>query len=165
MADLKTMQDLLHHEIQVMYSGEKLIVAGLPRMIEHAQNAELKNAFEQHLEETDIHVERLEQIAKMLNIDPEGDDNPSLKGMIAEGEKVMHKDADPDVLDATLIAGAQKIEHYEIAAYGTARYLAQLLGLTQIADLLSQTLEEEKNTDARLNDLAMRKINQQAPKY
>jgi ferritin-like metal-binding protein YciE len=165
MADLKTMQDLLHHELQVMYSGEKLIVAGLPRMIKHAQNEELKHAFEQHLDETNTHVARLEQIAKMLNIDPEGDGNPSLKGLIAEGEKVMQKDADPDVMDATLIAGAQKIEHYEIAGYGTARYLAQLLGHTQISDLLSQTLEEEKKTDARLNDLAMRKINQQAPRY
>jgi ferritin-like metal-binding protein YciE len=163
MADLKTMQDLLHHEVQVMYNGEKLIVAGLPRMIEHASNPELKNAFAQHLEETRRQVERLEQVAQMLNIDPDGDGNPSLKGMIAEGEKVMHKNADPDVMDATLIAGCQKIEHYEIAAYGTARYLAQLLGQHQIAELLSQTLEEEKKADAILNGLAMSKINQQAP--
>jgi ferritin-like metal-binding protein YciE len=163
MADLKTMQDLLHHELQVLYSGEQLIIAGLPRMIQHASNEELKNAFAQHLEETRRQAERLEQIAQMLNISPEGDGNPSLKGLIAEGEKVMHKDADPEVLDASLIAGAQKIEHYEIAGYGTARYLAQMLGHTQIAELLSQTLEEEKMTDARLNGLATSKINQKAP--
>jgi ferritin-like metal-binding protein YciE len=132
-------------------------------MIQHASNAELQQAFTQHLEETRRHAERLEQIAKMMNIDPEGDGNPSLKGMIAEGEKVMHKDADPDVMDATLIAGAQKIEHYEIAGYGTARYLAQMLGQTQVAEILAQTLEEEKKTDAILNGLAMNKINQQAP--
>jgi ferritin-like metal-binding protein YciE len=163
MADLKTMQDLLHHELQVLYSGEKLIVAGLPRMIQHATNAELKQAFAQHLEETKRQAERLEQIAQMLNINPQGDGNPSLKGLIAEGEKVMHKDADPDVLDATLIASAQKIEHYEIAGYGTARYLAQMLGQAQVAQLLSQTLEEEKKTDTILNNLAISKINQNAP--
>jgi ferritin-like metal-binding protein YciE len=163
MADLKTMQDLLHHELQVLYSGEKLIIAGLPRMIGHASNGELKQAFAQHLEETRRQAERLEQIAQMLNIDPEGDGNPSLKGLIAEGEKNMHKDADPEVLDATLIAGAQKIEHYEMAGYGTARYLAQMLGHQQVAELLSQTLEEEKKTDTILNNLAISKINQNAP--
>jgi ferritin-like metal-binding protein YciE len=163
MADLKTMQDLLHHELQVLYNGEQLIIAGLPRMIQHATNEELKNAFAQHLEETRRHAERLEQVAQMLNIKAEGDGNPSLKGLIAEGEKVMHKDADPDVMDATLIAGAQKIEHYEIAGYGTARYLAQMLGQTQVAEILAQTLEEEKKTDTILNNLAMSKINQKAP--
>lgn len=163
MADLKTMQDLLHHELQVLYSGEKLIMAGMPRMIQHATNAELKQAFAQHLEETKRQAERLEQIAQMLNIAPEGDGNPSLKGLIAEAEKVMHKDADPDVMDATLIAGAQKIEHYEIAGYGTARYLAQMLGQNQVAQLLNQTLEEEKKTDTILNNLAISKINQNAP--
>lgn len=163
MTDVKTMQDLLHHEIQVMYSAEQLIIAGLPRMIQHANNAELRQAFEMHLEETRRQAERLEQAAQMLNIKAEGDGNPSLKGLIAEGEKAMHMVTDPEVMDATLIACAQKIEHYEIAGYGTARYLAQMLGHNQVAELLNQTLEEEKKTDTILNGLATSKINQKAP--
>lgn len=157
------MQDLLHHELQVLFSGEKQIMAGLSRMIQHATHADLKQIFSQHLQETARHAERLEQIAEMLNIFPEGDGNPSLKGLLVEGEKVMHKDADPDVLDASLIGCAQKIEHYEIAGYGTARYLAQMLGQTKVAELLEQTLEEEKKTDTLLNNLAISKINQNAP--
>ena len=162
MKELKDLKDLLCHEVQVLYSGEKLIVGGLERMIQKASNAELKAAFHQHLEETQTHIKRLEQAATLLKIDPDGDGNPSVKGLIAEGEKVMHKDASPETLDASLIAGAQKIEHYEISGYGSAAYYAEELGLGEVATLLRQTLGEEQATDTKLNDLAKNKINRKA---
>lgn len=159
MKELKNLHDLLCHEVQVLYSAEKQIFAGLTRMIKKTYNLELKAAFQQHLEETGTHIERLERCAQILNIDPDGDGNPAVKGLIAEGEKVMHKDTIPETLDAALIAGAQKIEHYEISGYGTAAYFALELGLTEVAMLLHETLEEEKATDLKLNNLAKLKIN------
>jgi ferritin-like metal-binding protein YciE len=162
MADLKDLNDLLYNEIQVLYSGEELLVAGIARMIDKAHDKSLKAAFTQHLDETKQQLERLKQAAKLLNIDHSGDGNPSMKGLIAEGEKVMHKDATPEALDAALIAAAQKIEHYEIAGYGTAAHLADGLGFKMVADLLRQTLQEEQNTDTKLNDLAKNNINRKA---
>ncbi|ALJ00969.1 YciE/YciF ferroxidase family protein [Rufibacter tibetensis] len=162
MAELKTLHDLLSHEVQTLYSAERIILMGLPRMIEKAQSPQLKAAFTTHLDETTVQVERLEKIAAQLSISPEGDGNPSMKGLIAEGEKVMHKDATSEVMDASLICGAQKIEHYEISGYGTAAYLAEELGLTEVAQLLRMTLEEEQKTDTLLNNLAKSNINQKA---
>src|SRR5215218_4841847 len=114
MKEIKDLNDLLTHEIQVLYNGEQLLIAGLERMAKKASNSELKTLFQQHLEETRTHIERLKQAAGMLNIDADDDGNPSMKGLIAEGEKVMHKDTNAEVQDASLICGAQKIEHYEI---------------------------------------------------
>ncbi|HEX8348636.1 MAG TPA: ferritin-like domain-containing protein, partial [Hymenobacter sp.] len=151
MTELRDLKDLLTHGIQVLYSTEKLLLAGMPRMMEKAYNEELKAAFAQHLKETEQQVQRLEQAAKLLNIDPDGDSSTGIKGLIAEGEKVMHKDAAEPVLDAALIAGAQKIEHYEIAGYGTVVYMAEELGFAEVAQLLQQTLDEEKHTDSLLN--------------
>ncbi|WP_034256522.1 ferritin-like domain-containing protein [Adhaeribacter aquaticus] len=162
MKELKDLNDVLLNEIQSLYSAETLIIAGLPRMIEKAHNEELKAAFTQHLAETERQRERLEQIAKQFNIDPDDVGNPSLKGLIAEGEKLMHKDAAPEVMDAVLLAAAQKIEHYEISGYGTAAYLAEELGLNNVAQLLRQTLEEEQKTDTILNNLAKNRINRKA---
>lgn len=162
MAQLTDLHDLLCHEVQAMYSAEKLIVAGLPRMIEKALTEELKHAFRKHLTETEKQVERLEEVAKLLNIDADGDSNPGMKGIIAEGEKVMEKNSESEVLDAALICGAQKIEHYEIAGYGTAVYLAQELGLEAVARILNATLEEEKNTNSILNHLAKNLVNPMA---
>ena len=162
MKELKDLNDLLGHEIQVLYSGERLLVAGIKRMIEKANNLELKVAFQLHLEETETHISRLEQAAKMMNIDPEGDGNPSMKGLLAESEKAMHKDSTPETMDATLIAAAQKIEHYEIAGYGTAAVYAEELGYYSMAKMLKETLDEEIATDTRLNNLAIGKINRQA---
>jgi ferritin-like metal-binding protein YciE len=162
MKELKDLRDLLGHEIQVLYDGEVLLIAGLERMIKKANNAELKVAFQQHKEETQRHKVRLEQAAKILGISPEGDGNPSMKGLLVEGEKVMHKDATPETLDAALIAGAQKVEHYEICGYGTAAWYSAELGFEEITQLLRQTLEEEKATDEKLNMLATTKINLKA---
>ncbi len=159
MKELKNLRDLLCHEVQVLYSAEKLLIAGIERMVMKANNMELKAAFLQHLEETRIHIERLEQAAQLLNIDADGDGNPAMKGLIAEGEKVMHKDTNPETLDATLIAGAQKIEHYEISGYGSAAYYAEELELFDVANLLRETLNEEQATDEKLNELAKTKIN------
>ena len=162
MKELKDLSDLLCNEVQALYSAEKLQITGLTRMIEKTENAELKAAFSQHLEETHIHKERLEKAAKLLNIEMEMDGNPAIKGLIAEGEKIMHKESTPEALDATLIAGAQKIEHYEISGYGSAKCYAEELGLTEVAHLMNETLIEEQATDTRLNDLAKRKINMKA---
>jgi len=162
MKELKHLSDLLCQEVQDLYTAEKLQISGLTRMIEKTENAELKEAFSQHLDETYVHKERLEKAAKLLNIEPEGDGNPAIKGLIAEGEKVMHKESTHEALDATLIAGAQKIEHYEISGYGSAKCYAEELGLSEIASLMNETLIEEQATDTRLNDLAKRTINQKA---
>jgi len=162
MKEIKDLNDLLTHEIQVLYNGEQLLIAGLERMAKKASNSELKTLFQQHLEETRTHIERLKQAAGILNIDADDDGNPSMKGLIAEGEKAIHKDANNEVQDASLICGAQKIEHYEIAGYGTAAYYAEMLGQTQVASLLRQTLEEEQATDTKLNNLAKNKINLRA---
>lgn len=161
MKELNDLRDLLCHEVQVMYGAEKLMLAGLMRMIKKTNNLELKAAFQQHLAETEGHIERLMSIAEMLDIDPNGDANPAMTGLIAEGEKVMHKDSNPETLDATLIAGAQKIEHYEIAGYGAAVCFAEQLGLVEIAEMLRLTLNEEKATDLKLTQLAVSKINTQ----
>ncbi len=162
MKEIRDLHDLLEHDIQCLYSAEKLILAGLERMKKKANNKELEAAFEQHIDETEVHVKRLKQIAEMLEIDAEDASNAGIKGLIADGEKVIHKDATDEVLDATLIAGAQKIEHFEISAYGTAAHYAEQLGLNEIADMLRTTLEEEQSTDTRLNYLAKKNINQKA---
>ena len=159
MKELRNLTDLLGHEIQVLYNAENLLLVALKRMSKKSSNLELKAVFEQHLEETETHIERLEHAAELLDIAPDEDGNPAMKGLIAEGEKLMHKDANPETLDAALIAGAQKIEHYEISGYGSAAYYAEELGFNEVAALLKQTLEEEKATDTRLNNLAKSKIN------
>jgi ferritin-like metal-binding protein YciE len=161
-SELKDLKDLLIHEVQVMYSAEKLIAAGLPRMIEKAQTEELKHAFKKHLGETERQAERLKEVAKLLDVSASDESNTGIKGIIAEGEKVMHKDASPAAMDAALICGAQKIEHYEIAGYGTAVYIAHELGLESVARILEGILEEEKNTNEILNNIAKNLVNPKA---
>jgi len=162
MKELRNLRDLLCHEVQVMYSAEVLAAAGLTRMIDHAHNAELKHAFEKHRTESALQADRLKIVAKELGIDADGEGNPAIKGLLAEGEKVMAKDADPAALDAALIAGAQKIEHYEIAGYGSAVYYARELGLESVARILDGILDEEKRSNEVLNNLAKNLINPKA---
>ncbi|WP_046244897.1 YciE/YciF ferroxidase family protein [Hymenobacter terrenus] len=162
MAQIKDLRDLLCHEVQALYSAENLITAGLPRMIENASSPELKQAFQTHLSETESQIERLEEVADILEVDPDGDKNVGMAGIIAEGEKVMHKDATPEALDAALICAAQKVEHYEIAGYGTAVYLAQELGFESAARILESILDEEKKTNEILNSLAKNLVNPMA---
>jgi ferritin-like metal-binding protein YciE len=162
MKELKNLQDLLYHEIQVLYSGESLLEKALPRMIKNARHPVLKEALSKHLRETEHQKDVLQAIAKQLDIDVKGDSNASMKGLIAEGEKVMHKDATDEAMDAAIICGAQKIEHYEIAGYGTAAYYAELLGHASVAQQLRQVLMEEQECDTKLNALAKSTINQKA---
>ena len=159
MAQIKDLRDLLDHEVQAMYSAEKLITAGLTRMIKNASSPELKQAFQTHLDETERQIQRIEQVADLLEIDADGDKNLGMAGIIAEGERVMHKDATPEALDAALICSAQKVEHYEIAGYGTAVYLARELGFDQAATILDGILDEEKKTNEILNSLAKNLVN------
>lgn len=166
MKQLKNLQDLLNNEVQMLYNVEKWQLMALERMKKKASNPKLKDAFEQHIGETKTQKERLELIAKILEIDPDGSGNPAIKGMILEGEKAIHKDSTPETLDAALIASAQKMEHYEISGYGTATYLAQELGLPRISELLSISLQEEQLTDTKLNRLAKNEVNLKAdPAY
>jgi len=162
MTELKTMRDLLVHDIQMLYSAETLGLEGQALLIENATDPNLKAAFQRHATETQRQVARLEQIMTMMDVKPSREVCSALKGLQADCEKLVRKDSNPDVLDAMLIGAAQKVEHYEIACYGTAVRMTQDLGMTQAAELLRQTLEEEKLTDKLLTDLATMRINQKA---
>ena len=162
MTEIKDIEQLFYHEIQVLWSAEKMLTEAMPKMIERAKHFGLKKNLSLHLAETDQHKVALEAICKQLNIDPEGDFNPGMKGILEEGEKVMAKDATDEAMDAALIAGAQKVEHYEISGYGTAAYLAEMLGLEGIAKRLRLTLAEEQDADTKLNFLAKEVINKRA---
>ena len=162
MTEIKSLQDLFYHEIQVLWSAEKMLTEAMPKMIERAKNLGLKKNLALHLAETDQHKVALEAICKQLGIDPEGDFNPGMKGILDEGEKVMAKDATDEAMDAALIAGAQKVEHYEISGYGSAAYYAEMLGYEGIAKRLRLTLAEEQDADTKLNFLAKQIVNPRA---
>ena len=134
----------------------------MPRMIDRAKNEGLKNLLRYHLAETDQHKVALEAICKTLGIEPQGDFNPGMKGILEEGEMVMAKDATDEGMDAALIAGAQKVEHYEISGYGSAAHYAEMLGYEGISKRLRLTLEEEQQADTKLNFLAKNIINPRA---
>lgn len=159
---LKNLNDLFEHEIKDLYSAETQIIAALPEMEKAATHKELKKAFADHLEETKGQKERLEQIGKELGFDVKGETCEATKGLIKEGKGMIEMKADDDVRDAGLIACAQRIEHYEISGYGTARQYAQRLGFTKAEKLLKETLDQEQNADTTLNDLAESKINAEA---
>jgi len=162
MTEINNLEQLFYHEIQVLWSAEKMLTEAMPQMIERAKHPALKQSLAFHLAETDQHKVALELICKELNIDPEGDFNPGMEGILQEGEKVMGKEATDEAMDAALIAGAQKVEHYEISGYGTAAHYAERLGLDAIASRLRLTLEEEQQADTKLNYLAKEVINQKA---
>jgi ferritin-like metal-binding protein YciE len=154
---LESLHELFVEELQDLYSAENQIIEALPDMIEEASSPQLKTALEQHLEETRNQVKRLEQIFSQLqNVNKDGKTCKGMKGIIKDNEDLLDEDAEPEVLDAGMIAGAQRVEHYEIAGYGTVRTYAELLGRRDWAQLLEQTLQEEKNADQKLNQLASR---------
>jgi ferritin-like metal-binding protein YciE len=159
---LKTLEDLLHHELQDLYSAETQLLKALPKMAKAADNEDLRAAFEEHLEQTQTHVERLEECGEILEKKLTGHTCKAMKGLIEEGQDLIDEDAEPSVKDAGLIGAAQRVEHYEIAGYGTARTLAQQLGQDEIAELLEETLDEEKETDEKLTELAESRINAEA---
>jgi ferritin-like metal-binding protein YciE len=162
MKEIRNLEDLFYHELQVLWSAETMLIRALPRMIDRAKNEGLKNLLRLHLAETDQHKVALEAICKTLEIDPQDDFNPGIKGILEEGEKVMAKDATDEGMDAALIAGAQKVEHYEISGYGSAAHYAETLGYEGISKRLRLILEEEQQADTKLNFLAKNLINQRA---
>jgi ferritin-like metal-binding protein YciE len=162
MTEIKNLQELFYHELQVLWSAESQLVEAMPAMIDRARNEGLRNLLAFHLAETDQHKVAIEAICKQLEIDPEGDFNPGMKGILEEGKMVMHKEATDEAMDATLIAGAQKAEHYEISGYGSAACYAEMLGFEGIAKRLRLTLEEEQQADTKLNFLAKNLINARA---
>jgi ferritin-like metal-binding protein YciE len=159
------MRDLYIHELKDLYSAENQIIKALPKMAKAASSDELRQAFEEHLEQTQEHARRLETIFERMEMAARGKSGKKCKaveGLIEEGKETMEKDAEPAVLDAALIAAAQRVEHYEIAGYGCARTYARLLGEEEAAELLQQTLDEEGETDKKLTELAESAINAEA---
>jgi ferritin-like metal-binding protein YciE len=159
---LMTMHDLYVHELRDLLSAENQIIKALPKMAKAASSDELRAAFEEHLEQTKEHARRLETIFERMGMTSRGKKCKAVEGLIEEGKETMEKDADESVLDAALIASAQRVEHYEIAAYGCARTYARLLGEDEAAEMLQRTLDEEGDTDKKLTDLAERAINVEA---
>ena len=152
---LETMNQLFVAELQDLYSVETQIIKALPKMIEKTKNPQLRTAFQTHLQQTQQQLERLNRIFDQVpDVDRDDETCEGMKGILEEGEDIIKNAKDDDVRDAGMIAAAQKVEHYEIASYGTARTYAQLLGRRDWAQLLEQTLQEEKDTDHKLNQLA-----------
>ena len=154
MAKLKSLEVLLAQEIKDLYSAENQLVKALPKMAKAATSPELQEAFKTHLEETKVHVQRLDEVAKLLEITPKGKVCKAMQGLVEEGSEVIEEDGEGSVKDLALIGAAQKVEHYEIAGYGSARALAEALGLDEVAELLQTTLDEEGNTDKLLTGIA-----------
>jgi ferritin-like metal-binding protein YciE len=159
---IETMEELFLAEIEDLYDAEKRLVKALPKMAEASTSIQLRQAFESHLMQTRGHVERLERVFNEMNKPAKGETCDAMKGLITEGEKMID-DIDESMLrDAGLIAAANRVEHYEMAAYGSARAFAETLGLAGAVKLLSETLEEEREADEKLTELAKTEINEEA---
>jgi ferritin-like metal-binding protein YciE len=159
---LATMQDLFIEQLKDLYSAEKQLVQALPRMAKAATTPELVQAITDHLDQTQNHVSRLEQCFEHLNTSSRGKRCKGMEGLIEEGKETMEEEGEAVVKDAGLIAAAQRVEHYEISGYGTAKTMASLLGLDDVADLLEETLGEEEEADKLLSQIAMDQVNPQA---
>ena len=155
----ESLQKLYLHELKDLYSAETQILDALPEMIKKASHAQLKRGFQEHYQQTEQQKQRLEKIGEMLGENLDGMLCVGMKGLLKEGEKAMEEFKDSDVLDAALIAAAQRVEHYEMAGYGCARTYAHMLGLTDQAELLQRTLDEEGDTDHKLTELAETVVN------
>ena len=162
MANLDSLEELLEEELKDIYNAEKQLTKALPKMAKKAGAAELKQAFEEHLAQTERQIERLEEVFEQLGMPARGKKCKGMENLIAEGEEMLAEIEDEDTRDAALIAAAQKVEHYEIASYGTVRTWANLLGKPEAAALLEETLEEEKQTDQNLTSMAESFINAEA---
>jgi ferritin-like metal-binding protein YciE len=148
------LRELYVEELRDLYSAEKQLVKALPKMAKAATSSDLRSGFEEHLEQTKGHVSRLEQIFDSLDAKPNGKTCKGMEGLIKEGSEMIEEDPEQEQLDAGLISAAQRVEHYEIAGYGCVRTYAQLLGDDEAVSLLEETLKEEKETDAKLTELA-----------
>jgi ferritin-like metal-binding protein YciE len=159
---LNSMDELFLNELKDVYNAEKQLVAALPRMAKAAQSPKLQQAITKHLRETEDHVKRLEQILQSLGEPLRGKKCKGMEGLIEEGKEILEEEGAPEVIDAAIISAAQRVEHYEIAAYGCLRTYALLLGNTEADQLLQQTLAEEEATDKALTALGEGGINQAA---
>jgi ferritin-like metal-binding protein YciE len=158
----KTMQDLLIEDLRDIYHAEKQIAKALPKMARAASSDQLRKAFETHLEQTNGQIERLQQVFEEMDTRPRGKHCDAMEGLISEAQEILEMGLAPEVQDAALIAAAQKVEHYEIASYGTLHAYATACGLDKVAQLLDATLQEEKDTDMLLNKLAIGDVNKKA---
>lgn len=160
--EMNSLKELYVEHLRDLYSAENQITKALPRMVKKANSEELKRAFKEHLEQTENQIARLEQIFTTIEKSPRGKKCVGMEGLIEEGKEVLSEKMEAEVRDAALIAAAQKVEHYEIAAYGTVRAYAELLGEEEAVQLLTETLEEEAATDEKLTGIAESTINVQA---
>ncbi|MFL6293486.1 MAG: ferritin-like domain-containing protein [Thermoanaerobaculia bacterium] len=159
---LESLKDLYLEQLKDLYSAETQLVEALPKMAEGATSPDLRRGFTEHLRQTEEHVRRLERIFSDLGENPKGHTCEGMKGLIKEGDEMMKMRGEASVLDAGLIACAQRVEHYEIAGYGTVRTYAELLGKNDHVSLLERTLQEEEETDERLTELAESHVNEEA---
>lgn len=159
---IQTLRDALIHELRDLYSAETQLTKALPQLAKAASHEELSTALEEHLEETKEHVERLKRAFESLDVSPRGEKCAAMQGLIEEGKKVLEDNVADEMRDALIIASAQKVEHYEIASYGTVRTFAQLLGEDDLVDLLQETLDEESAADERLTEIAENIVNAEA---
>ena len=159
---MKNLEDLFEHQLKDLYSAENQLIEALPKMAKAANDSKLQEAFKGNLEETKTHKKRLEEVCDELNIKPTGEDCKAMKGLIKEAQAMIDEDAEKAVKDAGLIADAQRVEHYEISAYGTAVQYAKELGHTAIAKKLQKTLDEEYKADEKLTKMAESRLNKKA---
>lgn len=159
---IQSMRDLLLEELRDIYSAERLAVRAYPKVRKAVQTLALREAIERHLEETKEQIERLNRVFEVMDAKTRGKTCHAMEGLIEEAQEHLDADLEPELLEVMLVADLQKVEHYEIAAYGSAKAHAEALGLDQAVELLDETLNEEKETDARLNQLATEQINPRA---
>lgn len=157
--EFNNLEDLFQQQLGDLYDTEQRLIKALPKMADAAHSSSLKSAFTEHLEQTKNQAHRLENIFRQLGMEPKRETCEAMKGLVSEGEEMIGAKGDSDVKDAALIAAAQRVEHYEMAGYGTARTFAERLGHHQAAQLLQETLDEEKETDSRLTRIAMESVN------
>jgi ferritin-like metal-binding protein YciE len=159
---LKTLEDLYMDELKDLYSAERQVLKALPKLTRAATSSDLKNAFSTHFRETELHAQRIEAIFEDHAVHPKSKKCVGMQGVLEEGEELLEEKAEADVLDAGLIGAAQRVEHYEMAAYGTARTHAEQLGYRHDVELLQQTLDEEKAADKKLTQIAEASVNAKA---
>jgi len=159
---LNTLQKLYIEELRDLYNAENQLLKALPKLAKGASSEELADAFKNHLEQTETHVERLEEIFEELDQTPKGKTCHGMKGLIEEGSEILKEEGEPSVIDAGIIVAAQKVEHYEIASYGSVRTFARLLGEKKAEQLLQATLDEESEANELLNELAENAVNPEA---
>jgi ferritin-like metal-binding protein YciE len=159
---ITNLEQLLEDELKDLYSAENQLLKALPKMAQAADSKDLRASFEKHLEQSQTHVERIEEICRDLKVEPSGKTCAGMGGLIKEGDEVIESDMEPEPKQAALIGAAQRVEHYEIAAYGTARAHAKQLGYVKAFDILTQTLNEEKETDQKLTQFAENRANVKA---